>query len=300
MPSIGLTRAAGIKGHRVQRRHEPNNIPIEVLRSFATVTETGSFTTAAAALSLTQSAISAQIKRLEFLSGGALFVKGTATLTEKGRFVVEYAHRILALNDQIISAGGKNGNQLRIGIPALYAGTLLRQIFNACRYGVEDIAYYSDTSPNLTKRFSSGHLDIVVAFALSVPEKATRWWEETLVWVCAADFKPTPGSPLPFLSFPGCVQDDLARRACQQAGTKYDIVFTATDHAAHFEAIRSGMGCRAFVERAVPPDVTIMRNSFLPELPRCYSAIFAKDGGDDGRVGDVVRSLGELLAPHVH
>ncbi len=49
------------------------NIDIGLLRAFATVVETGSVTEAAGALSLTQAAVSQQIKRLEDLFGTAVF-----------------------------------------------------------------------------------------------------------------------------------------------------------------------------------------------------------------------------------
>ncbi len=50
-------------------------VPTELLESFIAVCELGSFTKAAEALSLTQPAISAQIKRLQQLVGGELFTK---------------------------------------------------------------------------------------------------------------------------------------------------------------------------------------------------------------------------------
>src|SRR5215204_3303531 len=48
----------------VQKRYESKNIPIEILRSFVTVVETGSYTKAGELLNLSQAAVSAQIARL--------------------------------------------------------------------------------------------------------------------------------------------------------------------------------------------------------------------------------------------
>src|SRR5262245_30438431 len=118
----------------MQRRHEATNVPMEILRSFIAVQDTGSYTKAGVVLSLTQSAISAQIKRLERLAGGVLFSRGPAfvALTEKGRFVNNYARRILALNDQIVFAARGKKNRLRIGLPTMYSGSLLRKLVSAC------------------------------------------------------------------------------------------------------------------------------------------------------------------------
>ena len=51
------------------------NIDVAVARAFLTVVETGSVTLAARQLNLTQGAISQQIRRLEELSVGRLFVR---------------------------------------------------------------------------------------------------------------------------------------------------------------------------------------------------------------------------------
>lgn len=49
------------------------NIPTDLLRTLVAVVDLRSFTKAAAALGVTQPAVSAQIKRLQFLLGGDLF-----------------------------------------------------------------------------------------------------------------------------------------------------------------------------------------------------------------------------------
>ncbi len=88
----------------MHRRHEPNNVPIETLRSFVTILDTGSFTKAAMLLRLTQPAISAQMKRMQMLIGEDLFLKGSSgiALTERGELISKYARRVLVLNDQIL------------------------------------------------------------------------------------------------------------------------------------------------------------------------------------------------------
>jgi DNA-binding transcriptional LysR family regulator len=60
----------------VQRRYEGKNIPIEVLRAFVTVVDSGSFTKAGDLLGLSQAAISAQIARLRRILHGQLFERG--------------------------------------------------------------------------------------------------------------------------------------------------------------------------------------------------------------------------------
>lgn len=71
------------------------------LITFIHVTELGSFTKAAEQLGYSQSTISFQIKQLEDELGCLLFerINHTITLTERGRELVSYAHKIRTLTD---------------------------------------------------------------------------------------------------------------------------------------------------------------------------------------------------------
>ena len=72
------------------------------LITFISVTELGSFTKAAEQLGYSQSTVSFQIKQLEDELGCLLFerINHTITLTERGRELVSYAHRVRALTDE--------------------------------------------------------------------------------------------------------------------------------------------------------------------------------------------------------
>src|SRR5215470_5835246 len=89
---------------QLRREDCMTNIPTELLRTLVAVVDLRSFTKDAQALGVTQPAVSAQIKRLQVLLGGDLFDKSApgVTLTEKGEVVVNYARRLLSINDQIL------------------------------------------------------------------------------------------------------------------------------------------------------------------------------------------------------
>ena len=72
------------------------------LITFIHVAELGSFTRAAEQLGYSQSTVSFQIKQLEDELGCLLFerINHTVTLTERGRELVSYAHKIRALTDE--------------------------------------------------------------------------------------------------------------------------------------------------------------------------------------------------------
>ena len=84
------------------------NIPTELLRTLVAVVDLRSFTKAAQSLGVTQPAVSAQIKRLQGLLGADLLDKSApgVSLTSAGELVVNYARRLLSINDQILDIAG--------------------------------------------------------------------------------------------------------------------------------------------------------------------------------------------------
>ena len=288
----------------MQRRHDVQNIPIELLRSFVVIQESGSFTKAAEALSLTQPAISAQIKRLQQLVGGEVFVRSGfgISLSEKGEIVSRYARRILAMNDQILSLTGTavTAKSLRIGIPNVYASSLLPDLIAACRTDAagQRLHFTCEASVDLARNLSSGYLDAALVSSSEVPDAMQiARWSEAMCWVCAPGFSTSPGSPIPLQSWPHGVSDQLAIEALEGAGLAYSIVFTATDLSAHFAALRSGIGYVILPQRLVPPDLKIAREHYLPALPPCRMGIYINGQKDTRKLRDVATRMADILRP---
>src|SRR5678815_4054741 len=80
------------------------NLDIDLLRSFAAVADSGSFTAAAELVARTQSAVSVQIKRLEEILGHKVFERTSRSLalTPAGETLLGYARRMLELNDESV------------------------------------------------------------------------------------------------------------------------------------------------------------------------------------------------------
>src|SRR6201989_2590070 len=113
------------------RRHQHVNIPIEIVRTVVAISETGSLSKAGERLGLSQPAISSQVKRLQGLVGGALFLKtanGTTT-TELGKLALQQARRILEANDQLLRLGGNNFSPqpLRLGLSTPFVDEFVRR-----------------------------------------------------------------------------------------------------------------------------------------------------------------------------
>src|SRR3954464_1881825 len=104
------------------------NIPTDLLRTLIAVVDLRSFTKAAQSLGVTQPAVSAQIKRLQFLLGCELFDKSAPgiSLTRNGESIVAHARRLLAINDEILTLSEPQlaSRRIRMGTPGDLSGPL--------------------------------------------------------------------------------------------------------------------------------------------------------------------------------
>ena len=272
----------------MHHRYDKTNIPIELLRALVAIAELGSFTKAGDALKLTQSAISAQIKRLQQLVGSEFFTRPGLRLTGQGELVLGYAQRILAMNDQILSlSGAQSRGSLRIGIPVSLADYALPILFgqNANGRGMKHAQFRCDASEEMLKFLMGGRLDVAVLLCPSrTPSNIYSEWPDQMVFVCAPDLLLSPGAPLPLISWPGSVSDRLAIEACERHGVAYTVACVTADCHARSLAVQSGLGFAAMFERAIPPQLKIARDYFLPPLPKLTCGIYLREGLDPGSV----------------
>jgi LysR family transcriptional regulator, carnitine catabolism transcriptional activator len=163
----------------------PINVSAHVLRAFLALADTQHFTRAAERCSLSQSAFSQLIRRLEEEAGTALFNRTTrtVTLTAEGRVFVESARRLLAdieaaFEDLKDRTRGRKGRVAVAALPSL-AATLLPAIFAAYRRrfpGVK-IELFDCLSDRCLECLSDGRVD----FALTAPGPRLAEFENRLV-----------------------------------------------------------------------------------------------------------------------
>src|SRR5262245_38042270 len=172
------------------------NIPTDLLRTLVAVVDLRSFTKAAQSLGVTQPAVSAQIKRLQNLLGTELLDKSApgVTLTSAGELVVNYARRLLSINDQILDfAAPRPASQtLRIGATGDFTtGHISNGL--ACFRGRHPQLRFIVSSASLDdmlRDMRDGGLDVVVWVSSTRPNFEVRHcWSEELVWVRGPDTK---------------------------------------------------------------------------------------------------------------
>ena len=249
----------------MHRRYDSKHIPIELLRTFVAIADLGNFTKAAQELDLTQPAISAQMKRLQQLMGGEIFIKSPTgfSVSAKGSMLEVYARRILALNDQIMAFAGAAPEEqtIRLGIQSIFASRVLTAVISDCTaaYGAGRVQFACDSAPNFAKRLASGYVDL--AFAVAPTElklNVLSEWKEKYVWVCAhrilwwMRMRPSPW----FVRAEGFL-DRLALDAMDQKDLPYRIAFSATDMTARTAAVVAGVGIMAVPERALPAQLAV-------------------------------------------
>ncbi len=286
----------------MHRRHAKKNVPIELLRAVTAVVDAGSFTKAAEALDLTQSAISAQITRLGQLLGGDVFAKGPGiTLTTRGLLVLQYARRMLAINDELLACTGPVSapRQLVIGLPNWFGQQHLVTIFEKCSGSPtgEQISFRCDRSEQLTRELHHGSLDLAFLCNMEgASQDAVVRWSEKMVWVKSPKLALSPGGPIPLVGWPGSNADRRALEALQNAGVKFSITFSAPDFSSRLAAVVAGFGVLSVHERQLTPELEIVADG-LPPLPETNSGIYARDGLDLRRIAPLLERLTQALAP---
>lgn len=248
---------------------------ITLLRSFESVAHLSSFTKAAVQLNLTQSAVSAHIRRLEEQAGCALFERSTrtVTLTPQGQTLLGYARAILRLNDDAHTRlRGKDVEMhLRIGASDDLASTWLPDAlrkFQDVRRG-KSLELHISNPASLLEGMERGEIDVILGCRCRGDHGGRTLWTEPLVWAFARNAMPDERSPLPLALFPEpCPYRDAAlaalataNRACRIATVSPSLGGLTAIAAAGLAVTPLNASSLAPSLRALGPDAD------LPPLP---------------------------------
>jgi DNA-binding transcriptional LysR family regulator len=265
------------------------NIPTELFRSFVAICDCGSFTKAAHELKLTQPAISAQMKRLQSMLGGNLFLKkgqgvGTTTL---GSVVESYARRVLALNDQVIAIAGRvpKGETLYIGIQSLFVRAVLTNVVGKLpKTGIAGYRFVCGNGPYLADKLKSGFVDLALMFCQSDSRRnQITEWQEKLVWMRAQHSPLLDDEPIPYVSREAGFIDRKVLDLFEDGNVPYRIVFSAVDLWNLAAATEAGVGVMVTLDRVkyeTSNALVVASEPILPKLPDLRAGVFHKEGFD--------------------
>jgi DNA-binding transcriptional LysR family regulator len=248
-------------------------LPSELLRTFAVVAQTGSFTVAAEHVSLSQSTVSQHIRRLEDLVGQPLFERDTRNvrLSPHGETLHRYAEKILALMDEAMTSlcGPPLNGTVRVGLPEDFASTRLTAALAsfAQRNPEVELVIGTGLSGDLFRELDEGRYDLVFAKRLGGSQRGTVVRTEPLHW-CGSPASPfnRGQSVLPLAVHP---EPSITRRrmfeALKAAGRPYRLAIVSSNVMVIQAAVMAGLGISAFAGYVIP-DGLVRLDLGLPEL----------------------------------
>jgi DNA-binding transcriptional LysR family regulator len=282
------------------------NIPTELLRTLVAVVDLRSFTKAAQSLGVTQPAVSAQIKRLQGLLGTDVLDKSApgVSLTNAGELVVNYARRLLSINDQILDIAGPRlaTKTVRIGSTGDFTAPGIAHGLKCSRARRPDLRFeiYNNNIDALVRDLREGDADLGVWVSATGPELDTRHsWTEQLVWVRAASTRLDPNRPVPLVSYgEDCLFTRHAIAALGQAGREAELTFTGLSLAGLSAAVMAGIGVLVLPRsRAEIPGLVVWNDPPLPKLPDIFCGIYVRGGVDANEREQIADGIAAALRP---
>jgi DNA-binding transcriptional LysR family regulator len=247
---------------------------IILLRTFETVASLSNFTKAGQQLNLTQSAVSAHIRRLEEQAGAALFERSTRTvaLTPQGQALLGYAKAILRLSEEArtLMKGTGNAFHLRIGasddLTSTWLPAVLRK-FQDSRASKTLEIHISNTSA-LLEIMDRGELDLIVGCRCRGDQSGIHLWNEPLRWVFGKTSLDVE-SPIPLAVFPEpCPYRDAALAALASNHCKWRIASVSPSLGSLIAMATAGLAVTPLNASSVPTNLQLSEaNAQLPSLP---------------------------------
>ena len=254
---------------------------LDVLRSFATGMDLGSFAKAADRLGRSTSAVSAQLKKLEAQAGAPIFRKvgrGLA-LTEAGETMLAYARRLIDLNDEAAAAihGVELEGWVRLGLQEDFSEALLPEVLGRFTRAHPKVRIEARVARNaeLIERVISGRLDLALAWSDgALTSHSERVAETPMCWVGSAArreaWKASSGEPLPLAALEApCLLRTAATNALDRAGIAWRLAFVSPSLGGLWAAAAAGLGVTVRTPIGLPASVRPLARgeSGLPALP---------------------------------
>ena len=240
-------------------------IPIDLLRSFVAIADTGSFTQAAERVFRTQSAVSQQMKKLESSVGKSLFERqGRATrLTREGEAVLAYGRRILSLHDEAVAviAEPEVKGVVRFGMPDDFAAKFLPPILESAvrLYPRLQIEMTCLPTSQLIKARENEELDVAVISVRAGLSDVDFLRQEEVFWVTSPKHRAHEETPLPLALFDNtCPCHQNVCTILDRAGRNYRLAYSSPSHAGLVCAVQAGIAVSALAKSALPAGLRVL------------------------------------------
>lgn len=262
------------------------NLDLEVLRTFVTGIDLGSYGKAAEHLSRSPSAISSQLKKLEQQVGTTLFQKSGRglALTEAGEVLLGQARRLLDLNDETVARlkGMNLDGSVRLGMQEDFAEGILPEVLARFARSHPRVRIEVRVARNRTLReaVDGGLLDLALLWDDgAAPHHMERLAEVPMVWIGPADpgkLVVQHGDPLPIAAFEApCLFRSAGIAYLDAKQIPWRMVLTSPSLSGLWAAVSAGLGVTIRTPLGLPLAVQVVSDGSLPDLPQIPLAIYA-------------------------
>jgi DNA-binding transcriptional LysR family regulator len=288
------------------------NLNMDVLRTFVTGFELGSFARAADRLGRSQSAISTQLRKLEEQVGQPLVRRSGRglTLTTAGESLLGYAKRILELNDDAVDLvrGSDVAGWVRLGLPQDFAERWLPPVLGrfARAHPKVRAEVQVDRSAALIAKTIKGELDLSLVWGTGGDGPHTeRVAALPITWIGRADWpgvRSLGSEPLPLVAFaPPCDFRSTAIAALDQAAIPWRLTFTSPSLSGLWAAAEAGLGITPRTAMGMPKTLCALEpvDGDLPALPSIVLALHRAEAEPSAAVGRLTEILREAIRAEV-
>lgn len=274
---------------------------MDALRSFVAIRDHGSFSSAAEHLGRTPPAISLQMKRLQESFGVALFQREgrSAVLTPQGELALQYARRLLEVNDDMLEnvKGATASGVMRIGFAQDFVETVLPRVlvrFQALYPSIQlEVKVGNSTLEN---DIQAGHLDVALALAPATASGSRALGSWKLHWVAKQGFRERPNEPLPLVLFEQpCIYRQHAVEALGRAKRSWRVAMTTPSVGGLWAAVGAGLGVTVRGMKQLPGLASFSPEG-LPELGSVPVSLLSRTKRADAPR----RRLAEIITEEVH
>lgn len=249
-------------------------LEIDALRALTAIRQHGGITRAAAALGLSQSAVSHKIKRLEVSLDCELLGRRPSgpIFTAAGEDLLDYAGRILGLHDEALLSLSKTplAGRLALGLTEDTACTDLARILGRFRRLHPNVSVRTKVRMSLVLRamLERGELDAAIVQLFSHEVRATDivLHRERLHWVKHPELVLPEDGPIPFLSFDDeCFYRQWALDIGQDDAV-LETVFECSSAAGIISGVNAAMGVALLSDRHIRGEMQMISDR-LPRPP---------------------------------
>lgn len=253
-------------------------LDLDLLRTLVAIAETGNFSSAAAAVFRTPSAISMQVKKIEETLGRPIFVRDSrsVSLTADGEFLLEHARRMLALNREAVARFVEPDLQGVVGLGApddvaeRFLPEMLRRFSET--HPAVTVNVVVDGSARMLEMQRLGQLDmclITCDAGFQEGDRAEILFREQLVWGALAGGVAAEQDPLPISVWEeGCVWRKAGIDGLNAQGRRWRVAFQSAHISGQRAAILADLAIAPIAMSSLGGSVVAAPEKYgLPKLP---------------------------------